>query len=309
MVAICEAALCLRFCHSLRSASDRLQAAVGEFGLARQRLRFGAHLRGEAAMAVDVGAHGGEPGFGVEARRQFGRAPRRRSHARLAASSAVGGEAAVRFGQRRFARGVAVDLALGRGMAFARGVGLALGGAPGIARGGFGGGGGLQLGFGGLQRLPLGGGIDAGLLQLVLDIDEARAFGEPPRRAGRRMGGGDKAVPAPDVAFQRHQPLAGLELRHQLRAALARHDADLRQTARQFGRRLDMGGERLDALGQGRIAFGDAGIGPAHRRGGIDRRIEIVAERGAERLLITLGDGDAVDDRRPQVLGLAVDEL
>ena len=51
---------------------DRLQPAVGEFGLARQRLRFGAHLRGEAAMAVDLGADGGEPGFGVEARRQFG---------------------------------------------------------------------------------------------------------------------------------------------------------------------------------------------------------------------------------------------
>ncbi len=62
-------------------------------------------------------------------------------------------------------------------------------------------------------------------------------------------------------------------------------------------------------LGQGRIALADAGIGPAHRRRRIDRRIEIVAQGCAERLLITFGDGDAVDDRRPQVLGLAVDEL
>ena len=61
---------------------DRLHAAVGEFGLARQRLRFGAHLRGEPAMAVDVGANGGELRLGVEARRQLGQRGGRRSHAR-----------------------------------------------------------------------------------------------------------------------------------------------------------------------------------------------------------------------------------
>ena len=32
------------------------------------------------------------------------------------------------FEQRRLARGVTIDLTLGRGMAFARGIGLALGG-------------------------------------------------------------------------------------------------------------------------------------------------------------------------------------
>ena len=223
---------------------------------------------------------------------------------------AVGGEAAVRFGQRRAARGMAVDLALGRGMALARGIGLALGGAPGFARGGFGGRGRLQFGFGGFQRLPLGGGIEARLLQFVLDIDEARALGETPRRTGRGMGGRDKAVPAPDVAFQRHQPLAGLELRHQFGAAILGHDADLRQTARQLRRGLDMVGERVRRpSGNAGSPSGDAGIGPAHRRGRIDGRIEIVAEHGADRLLISLGDRDAVDDRRPQILGLAVDDL
>jgi len=49
----------------------------------------------------------------------------------------VGIEAAVGFGQRRLPRGVAIDLALGIGMAFARGIGLALRGAPRIARGSF----------------------------------------------------------------------------------------------------------------------------------------------------------------------------
>ena len=167
--------------------------------------------------------------------------------------AAIGGEAGVGFGQRGFARGVAIDLALGCGMAFARGIGLALRGTPGLAGGGLGGGRRLQLGLGVFQRLPLGGGIGAGLLQFVFDIDQPRAFGEPPRGAGRRVGGRDKTVPAPDVAFQRHQPLAGLQLRHQFRAALLGHDADLRETARQFGRRLDMGGERFDAIGQRRI--------------------------------------------------------
>src|SRR5271167_1864567 len=47
----------------------------------------------------------------------------------------------------------------------------------------------------------------------------------------------------------------------------------------------------------------------AVRRRRVDRRVEVVAERCAKRLLITLGDGDAVDDRRPQILGLAVDKF
>ena len=287
---------------------DRLQAAVRQLGLARQRLRFGPHLRGDAAKAVNAGSNLGEPGFGVQAGGQFGQR-RMRALKRALGLAAVGRETGVGFGQRRLARGVAVDLALGRGMTFARAIGFALGGAPCIARRSLAGGSRPEFGLGGLERLPLGAGVDAGLLQFVLDVDETGALGEPPCRAGRRMGGGDEAIPAPDVAFQRHQPLAGLEPRHQRRASFARDDADLRQAARQFGGRFDMRRERLDALRQRGIALGHAGIGPAHRRRRIDRRIEIVAERGAERLLISLGDGDAVDDRRPQILGLAVDEL
>src|SRR5258708_9568787 len=96
----------------------------------------GAPLCGEAVMAVDVGANGGEPGLGVEARRQFGQ---RRGGAFMRAVSlrAVGIEAAMGFGQRRLARGMAIDLALGSGVASTRVVGLALRVAPGIARGSF----------------------------------------------------------------------------------------------------------------------------------------------------------------------------
>src|SRR5438445_12432786 len=101
-------------------------------------------------------------------------------------------------------------------MALTRDVQLALRGAPGFARCAFGAGRHLQFGFGILQRLALDLRVDAGLLQLVLEVDEAGALGKPPRRAGRRMSGCDKAVPAPDIAFGRDQPLAGLELRDEL---------------------------------------------------------------------------------------------
>ena len=98
-------------------------------------------------MAVDVGANGGEPGFGIEARRQFGQCGER-AFMRGFGLGAVGIEAAVRFGQRRLPRGVAIDLALGGGVTFARGIGFALRGAPGFARGGLRRGCRLQLGFG-----------------------------------------------------------------------------------------------------------------------------------------------------------------
>ena len=287
---------------------DGLQAAVRQFGLARQCLRFGPNLCGKAAMALDIGANRGQFRLGFDARGQFVEC-RCRGLMRSFGLAAVGSEAGMRLGQCRFARRVAIDLAFGIGMAFARRISFALGGAPGFTGRRFSGGRSLQPGLGCFQHLSFGGGVDAGLFQLMLDIDQTRALGEPPRGAGRGMGGGDKTVPAPDVAFQRYQPLAGLQLRDQRRTAFLGNDPDLRQAARQFRRRLNVRGERLDAIRQGRIAFADTGIGPAHRCGGIDRRIEIVAQYGADGFLIALGDGDAIDDRRPQILGLAVHQL
>src|SRR5260370_38756129 len=108
--------------------------------------------------------------------------------------------------QRRLARGVAIDLALGISVAFPRGVGLALRLAPGFSGGSFGSGCGLQLGFGGFQGLTLGGGIGAGLLKLVFNVNEAGALGETPRRTGRGGGGGDITIPSPGVAFRPNQP-------------------------------------------------------------------------------------------------------
>src|SRR5436305_7485148 len=92
---------------------------------------------------------------------------------------AIRGEAEVRFRERRFARGMAIDLALGAGVMFARDIDVASGGAQGVARRSLSGGGSLQFGFGGLERLTLRRGVDAGLLKLVFDVDQPGAFGEP----------------------------------------------------------------------------------------------------------------------------------
>ena len=62
--------------------------------------------------------------------------------------------------------------------------------------------------------------------------------------------------------------------------------------------------ERLHAVRQRRIGRIDRGAHPAHGVGLVDRRVEIVAERGAERDLVALLDGHLVDHRRPHALGL-----
>ena len=86
------------------------------------------------------------------------------------------------------------------------------------------------------------------------------------------------------------------------RAGFAVDHADLRQPARQLRRRLDVSRERLGAFRQRGIArIGGANRAPVHRRGGIDRRVEIVAERGAERLFVAFLDRDVIDHRRPQI--------
>ena len=60
------------------------------------------------------------------------------------------------------------------------------------------------------DRSTFAGRIDASPLKLVFNVDEAGAFRQTPRSASRCVGSGDKAVPAPYVAFERHQTLTGL---------------------------------------------------------------------------------------------------
>ena len=103
--------------------------------------------------------------------------------------------------------------------------------------------------------------------------------------------------------------MAGLEGGGKPRALGSLDDADLRQSAREFRRRLDIGRQCRDALGQGGIGWIERRSGPVHRRTVAQWRIEIVAERGAERLLVAFGDGERVHDRRPEVLALDREQL
>ena len=85
------------------------------------------------------------------------------------------------------------------------------------------------------------------------------------------------AVPAPQIAFARDQPLAGLERRGELGAGLAIDHADLRQPAGELRRRLDEARQRLGAFRQSRIAGVDRRLStsasaPRHRPARRDRR-------------------------------------
>ena len=288
---------------------DGGETALGQFDLARQRLRLGPHLGEAGAIVGDPGAHGGEIGGELIGGRQLGERGGG-FFAGRAGLGKTGGEPRLRLGQRRAPRGQAVDLALGGGMPVARRVGLALQLAAAVARGRLRLGGGGDLRFGGSGGGAAGFELRAGDGEFGLDIGEAIAFGEPARRAGRRVGGGGKAVPAPQIALAGDEPLAGLQKLRQPRAVGAAGDADLGQPAPEFARRLgDVAGERLDALGQRRIGRVGFDAAPMHRRGQLDRSVEIVAQRGAERGLEALLDGEQIDHRRPQVLDVDLQHL
>ena len=195
-------------------------------------------------------------------------------------------------------------------MAVARGVGLALGLAPAAAGGVLG----LprlrHLAFRRRHGLPPRVEIGARDAQLGLDVGEPVAAGEPARRRGRRVGGDGEAVPAPQIALLRHQPLAGLELVRRGAAPSARATTPIWAS-----RRAIASGAAVMKVVSGTTPSGSAGsatstgrAAPVHRRGRLDRRVEIVAERGAERGLVALLDGEQVDHRRPHLLVLDVQQ-
>ncbi len=150
----------------------------------------------------------------------------------------------------------------------------------------------------GLQRIGArarGGGFDQKIAKPVF-------LGEPTRGRRRRIVGLRKAVPAPEIAFARDEALAGLQPRAERGAFALGDDADLRKPARERRRRGDIARERFDAVGERRIALG-ADQRPMRGRRGINRRFEIIAERGAKRRLIAFGDGDLFEHRRPFAVG------
>ena len=120
----------------LAVGGDGVEAAVGELGLAGERLRFGAHLRGVVALDLDVGADRGELFLDLGGGRERGE----RCFGLLLAGArlvAAGGEPGLGFVERGDPRGVAGDLALRGGVQFTGCVGLLLRGAPPVAGAGF----------------------------------------------------------------------------------------------------------------------------------------------------------------------------
>src|SRR5262245_953974 len=70
-----------------------------------------------------------------------------------------------------------------------------------------------------------------------------------------------------------------------------------------------MTAERLDAFWKGRVGAVDVGASPADGSRRLDRCLEFVAERGAQRRLVALFDGQLIDNGRKQILCVDVEEL
>ena len=220
-------------------AGDRLQPAIGEFGLARDRLRFDRALRRArrgrlAIVVVDLGELGFEIGGGGQRRERL-----LRFAARGVGLVAAGADALLGLVERRNARRIAADLALGGGMFFARGIGRALRLAPARARLGLGRRRRGERGFGRFDHAPLGFDFAARGGKFAFDrlqAGRARQAGAPRRSArARRRQSRPSARNRPSRETSRWP---GLSVAAKPRPVGALDDADLREPARQFRRRL-----------------------------------------------------------------------
>ena len=227
----------------------------------------------------------------------------------LAGLGFVRGEAFRRLVQRRAPGGGVGFAALGRDQALAGKIESAPRAARGFERGAFGRRCGAHrrlraLGFGALAV-----GDGAGLGGIALEVAEAVLLGKPARCRRGRVRRRREAVPAPQIALARDEPLAGPEPRPQGGAVVARDDADLRQPPLQRIRPLHDIRQRAHALGQGGVVGAVAVQRPMHRRRGGRGAFEILAERRAERGLVALRDGNEVEHLRPHVVGARGEEL
>ena len=103
-----------------------------------------------------------------------------------------------------------------------------------------------------LQLKSLDGG--ARLLGLHFEIAKAVLFRQPPRGRRRRLGCLRKSVPAPEIALDRDQPLARLQMMTEVRALRPGHQPDLDEPAVERGRRRNPFGQRCRPGRQVRIA-------------------------------------------------------
>ncbi len=250
-----------RDCFTARLACLRVALQRVERGARFARL--GARFRRRATRAIEIGGErlrnvgAGQRGFRVIAA--------------AAEFIAVDGEAAFCLFERGEPRRDLRAPALRGGVALARLVEVHARGAVGLARGGFFMREALDVracSLRGRGSFVCGG---TGLGAFAQKILQAIAFGEAAHRRRRRLRRMGEAIPAPEVALARDEALARLQQGMQLLAFAAQHDADLRQSARQNRRRLDVLGKRTDARRQRRVAFGFDEC-PMRRRGRVGRR-------------------------------------
>ena len=276
---------------------DRKPARGAGLGLAGQRLQSGARFGEFRPCRGGGGARALERERQIVVRRQRGQRLFG-EHLALRRFVARGSGAGGCFLDRREAgqglRALALEFGQRRAGAVRSGAALA-GALPpfGLQRGGL-----SQRGCGArriaahdFDRLARG-------FRLAQEIAEAVLFGEAPRGGRRRVGRGDEPVPAPEIAFERHQPLADFEKPAQALAFAARDHADLREAARQRGRGAGARGQRLDARRQLRIGAVGGEQRPVRLRRLVERRLEVVAERRPERGFVAARDADGVDHRR-----------
>src|SRR5690606_17479734 len=211
-------------------------------------------------LRLDLGEFGGEAGDGVVERLRLGLPP--------------GGFALQPFDRRA---GLC-DLLLGEGRLAA---GQPLGLLGGLHAGG---GGGLRV----ARRLRLG----RQLLDVGLDLGQARLLLHAYGRGLLGLGLGGEAVPAPEVALARDQAAAWGEHALQPLAVLARRDGGEGEAGGERRRCADQRGERATALRPSRRGR----LGAAPEDGGIavEGRLQIVAQGG--------GQGDLVAAFRTHLL-------
>ena len=149
-----------------------------------------------------------------------------------------------------------------------------------------------------IRRIPERLRLFAGKRGIEAEIREAVALDEPARRGRRRFSRLGEPVPAPDVAFARDEPLAGLQTQAEDSALGAGYDSDLSERAPQRRGRLDEAEQRRGIARQQAIV-GRRHLGPMRRCGRVDRGVEIVAERRAKRRLVAFRHFDRIGDGRP----------
>ncbi len=161
------------------------------------------------------------------------------------------------------------------------------------------------LGFrtlGGLGGSPLGIDPILGLRQNLggpaIQLQQAVLVGQPLGCGRDAMGGGNKAVPTPQITLTRDEPLAGLQVRLQPSALLTRDDADLAQPARQLRRSLHVHDQRFGVRRQRMVLQANIEGAPVDARLRRDWRVQVVAKSCTKRGLVTGCDADLIDDWR-----------